>query len=94
MCDLLARQDHAAAIAALKEQVITEENSEGLIPVKLKKFVTDGVVNTAKLWLILTNVHNAWQMRLDELEREKEERRVRDKYQEVIRQTQRGEHAA
>ena len=80
MCDLLARQDHAAAIAALKEQVITEKNSEGLIPVKLEEFVTDGVVNTARLWLILTNVHNAWQMRIDDIKREKYEIWERDRY--------------
>ena len=51
---------HANAIAELQNQVISEENEKGLIPVELSCFVIDDKVDTAKLWPILNNVQAAW----------------------------------
>ena len=49
----------------LQNQIITEENEHGLIPVSLEKFVENGEVITAKLWPILNNVQRAWKKRID-----------------------------
>ena len=60
-----ARQDHATAISELKQQIITDDNPQGLIPCELEEFVNEGVVDTSKLSQILTKVEEAWEKRID-----------------------------
>ena len=40
--------------------MISEENSDGLIPVALSEFVEEGHVQVKKLWTILNKVESAW----------------------------------
>ena len=64
------RKDHETAIAELKNCIITEENSNGLIPVSITEFVIDNMVDTKKLFLVLGKVQKAWEKKIkDEKER-------------------------
>ena len=44
----------------IDNEIISEDNDQGLIPVDKAEFVTDDLIETSKLWPILDNVESAW----------------------------------
>ena len=56
------------AITELEPLLQSEENSKGLIPVAMSKFVSNNEVNLGKLEQVLSKVEASWQKRQQEEE--------------------------